>query len=183
MCGYHILPLLYFWFFCVGVRKICPELTSIATIFCCWRKLSPELTSVLIFPSLYVQRLHCMTGEWSRSAPRIRTHEPGLPKRSARNFNHSATGPAPLCSTSYSAKDSLTEKPTRLLQQHCKWQFLPSCNKWVIIHLWAKTITFPWTLLSKDYLGQGWVLQGEDIDQKKLIQHWYNQNLYKRRKS
>ena len=36
-----------------------------------------------------------MAAEWSRSVPRIQTCEPGPLKRSARNFNHSATGPAP----------------------------------------------------------------------------------------
>ena len=44
--------------------------------FFCLRKISPELTSLPTFPTLYLGCLHSMVNEWSRSAPGIRTREP-----------------------------------------------------------------------------------------------------------
>ena len=63
------------WYFCVCVRKI-----------------SPELTSVPISSTLCVGCLHSIADAWSRSTPRIQTHKPGLPKQSTQNFNHLVMG-------------------------------------------------------------------------------------------
>ena len=64
------------------LRKICTELISVANLlFFCLRESSSELTFVPIFLYfLYVGCCYSMADEWHRSAPGIRTCEPGLPK-------------------------------------------------------------------------------------------------------
>ena len=68
-------------FFLLVVKKIGPELTSVAHLplfFFAWGRLS--LSSHLCQSSsvLYVGCHHSMAVEWSKSAPGIRTCEPGL---------------------------------------------------------------------------------------------------------
>ena len=79
------------------VRTIHPELTSPANsslLFFCLRKISPELTSVPIFPTFYMGCLHSMADEWCRSIPCIQTQEPWASEAEC-SVNHSAMGPAP----------------------------------------------------------------------------------------
>ena len=64
--------------------------------FFCLRKTSPEPISMPLF-LYFVHETPPQHGQWVEQAtPRIWTHEHKLPKQSAWNFNHLATGLGPL---------------------------------------------------------------------------------------